>query len=106
MSKNRIDQEKRVVELMIRLYCRKKEKNVTLCPRCEELLRYAHARLDHCPFGEKESMQAVQHTLLQTRHAGTDETGDALFRSPDADLRSLGGNQASVGIDMVGSEND
>ena len=56
--------------------------------------------------GEKESMQAVQHTLLQTRHAGTDETGDALFRSPDADLRSLGGNQASVGIDMVGSEND
>jgi len=51
-------------------------------------------------------MQAVQHTLLQTRHAGTDETGDALFRSPDADLRSLGGNQASVGIDMVGSEND
>lgn len=107
MSKNRIDQEKRVVELMIRLYCRKKEKNVTLCPRCEELLHYAHARLDHCPFGgEKESMQAVQHTLLQTRHAGTDETGDALFRSPDADLRSLGGNQTSVGIDMVGSEND
>ena len=54
MSKNRIDQEKRVVELMIRLYCRKKEKNVTLCPQCEELLRYAHARLDRCPFGEKK----------------------------------------------------
>ena len=49
-------------------------------------------------------MQAVQHTLLQTRHAGTDETGDVLFRSPDADLRSLGGNQAFVGIDMVGSK--
>ena len=105
MSKNRIDQEKRVVELMIRLYCRKKEKNVTLCPRCEELLHYAHARLDRCPFGEKKKA-CKQHTLLQTRHAGTDETGDALFRSPDADLRSLGGNQASVGIDMVGSEND
>jgi len=104
LSKNRIDQEKRVVELMIRLYCRKKEKNVTLCPRCEELLHYAHGPLSLR--GEKESMQAVQHTLLQTRHAGTDETGDALFRSPDADLRSLGGNQASVGIDMVGSEND
>ena len=54
MSKNRIDQEKRVVELMIRLYCRKKEKNVTLCPQCEELLRYAHARLDRCPFGVKK----------------------------------------------------
>lgn len=106
MSKNRIDQEKRVVELMIRLYCRKKEKNVTLCPRCEELLHYAHARLDHCPFGEKRKHASSAHTLLQTRHAGTDETGDALFRSPDADLRSLGGNQAFVGIDMVGSEND
>ncbi|MCY6345883.1 nitrous oxide-stimulated promoter family protein [Bacteroides hominis] len=35
MSKNRIDQEKRVVELMIRLYCRKKEKNVTLCPNAK-----------------------------------------------------------------------
>ena len=31
-----------------------KEKNVTLCPRCEELLHYAHARLDRCPFGEKK----------------------------------------------------
>ena len=50
-KKPRITQEKRTVEIMIRLYCRKKEKNATLCPECEELLRYAHARLDHCPFG-------------------------------------------------------
>ncbi|MFR8835497.1 MULTISPECIES: nitrous oxide-stimulated promoter family protein [Bacteroides] len=55
MSKNRIDREKRIVELMIRLYCRKKEKNKYLCIQCEELLRYAHARLDHCPFGENKS---------------------------------------------------
>ena len=54
-KKTRITQEKRTVEIMIRLYCRKKEKNATLCPECEELLRYAHARLDHCPFGEKKS---------------------------------------------------
>ena len=54
-KKPRITQEKRTVEIMIRLYCRKKEKNATLCPKCEELLRYAHARLDHCPFGEKKS---------------------------------------------------
>lgn len=46
--------EKEVVELMIRLYCRKREKNATLCPSCEELLRYAHARLSHCPFGEQK----------------------------------------------------
>lgn len=54
-KKPRITQEKRTVESMIRLYCRKKEKNATLCPKCEELLRYAHARLDHCPFGEKKA---------------------------------------------------
>ena len=33
----------------------KKEKNAVLCPDCEELLRYAHTRLDRCPFGEKKS---------------------------------------------------
>lgn len=40
---------------MIRLYCRKKEKNGILCSGCQELLQYAHARLDRCPFGEKKS---------------------------------------------------
>ena len=55
MKKQRIAHEKRTVELMIRLYCQKKEQNTALCPDCEELLRYAHARLDHCPFGEKKS---------------------------------------------------
>lgn len=55
-KKDRIDREKRTVEIMIRLYCRKKEKNATLCPDCEELLRYAHARLDHCPFGNDKGI--------------------------------------------------
>lgn len=51
----RIEQEKQTVERMIRLYCRKKEGNKQLCPRCEKLLEYAHARLSRCPFGEKKS---------------------------------------------------
>lgn len=55
MGKQRIINEKRTVGLMIRLYCRRKEKNDVLCPDCEELLRYAHARLDRCPFGEKKN---------------------------------------------------
>lgn len=55
MKKQRIAKEKRIVELMIRLYCRKKEMNTTLCTDCEELLHYAHTRLDRCPFGEKKS---------------------------------------------------
>lgn len=55
MKKSRIEQEKKTVELMIRLYCRKKERNAVLCKECEELLRYAHTRLDRCPFGEQKN---------------------------------------------------
>ena len=47
----RIENEKRIVETMIRLYCRRKEGNKTLCPECEQLLEYAHQRLDRCKYG-------------------------------------------------------
>ena len=50
----RIEGEKRVVEQMIRLYCRRKEGNEVLCPRCQELLDYAHRRLDRCRYGEEK----------------------------------------------------
>lgn len=40
---------------MIRIYCRKKEKNRQLCPSCTELIEYAFQRLDHCPFGEAKT---------------------------------------------------
>lgn len=52
---SRIEQEKKTAEQMIRLYCRRKEGNKELCPRCRELLEYAHARLSRCPFGEEKS---------------------------------------------------
>lgn len=52
--KSKIEHEKQVVELMIRLYCRKKEKNETLCADCAALIEYAHARLDKCTFGEQK----------------------------------------------------
>lgn len=48
---NHIEKEKQTVGQMIRLYCRHKEGNRQLCPRCAELLRYACDRLDHCRFG-------------------------------------------------------
>ena len=51
---NRIKEEQRVVEQMIRLYCRKKEGNKELCPGCQELLQYAAARLERCKFGENK----------------------------------------------------
>ena len=51
---SRLTDEKRVVELMIRLYCRHKEGNETLCASCDELLRYAMTRLDHCRFADSK----------------------------------------------------
>lgn len=52
---SRIEEEKYVVELMIRLYCRYKEGNAELCESCKALLNYAHARLSKCPFGDGKS---------------------------------------------------
>ena len=89
MKVSRIAHEKKTVELMIRLYCRKKEKNKILCTDCEELLRYAHARLDRCPFGEKGCMQRVHGTLLQACPAQTNATGNAFFRTENVVLCTL-----------------
>ncbi|MBR4298010.1 MAG: nitrous oxide-stimulated promoter family protein [Bacteroidaceae bacterium] len=47
-----IDQEKRVVERMIRLYCRKYERNQSLCSACKALLDYAHQRLSRCRYDD------------------------------------------------------
>lgn len=48
--------EKRIVALMIRLYCRKKHgtKN-ELCPDCMALSEYAAQRSDKCPFMESKT---------------------------------------------------
>lgn len=54
MNKNQIEEEKEVVEVMIRLYCTHKERNVELCESCAELLEYAKNRLDRCPFADKK----------------------------------------------------
>lgn len=47
---DRIEEEKRTVEQMIRLYCRHKEGHCDLCPSCREVLVYAHERLSKCPY--------------------------------------------------------
>ena len=52
MNNTRIEEEKAVVEQMIRLYCRKCEGHDELCPSCKELLDYAHSRLSRCRYGE------------------------------------------------------
>ncbi len=50
------EREKKIVSLMIRLYCRKKHgvKN-GLCPECKALAEYAAQRSDKCPFMESKT---------------------------------------------------
>ena len=50
---DRLKEEKFVVELMIRMYCRHREGNASLCPDCAELMAYSIDRLEHCRFGER-----------------------------------------------------
>ena len=55
-TESKREREKRIVALMIRLYCRKKhgtKKN--LCSECETLLQYAVMRSDKCPFMETKT---------------------------------------------------
>lgn len=48
----KINDEKRIVMQMIHLYCSKREGNKQLCTACEQLLAYAHERLERCKFGD------------------------------------------------------
>ncbi|MBU5483211.1 nitrous oxide-stimulated promoter family protein [Clostridium sp. MSJ-11] len=52
----KIEKEKKVVKLMITLYCEKKHKyKEKLCNECEELLDYTHKKLTYCKFGEEKN---------------------------------------------------
>lgn len=51
----RIEEEKRTIEKIITLYCRKQEGNKEMCQACTELLEYARTRLEHCKFGNNKS---------------------------------------------------
>lgn len=54
-KKDRIFREKQIVTKMLIIYCRDMQHGECLCPKCKELLSYAHHRLDKCPFGENKS---------------------------------------------------
>lgn len=47
--------EKKVIEEMISLYCRKNHHTDELCDECKSLLDYAHLRIDRCPFMETKT---------------------------------------------------
>ena len=51
----RVEEEKRGIEVMVRFYCRHHHGGSQLCSDCQQLLTYAHRRLDRCRFGEQKS---------------------------------------------------
>ena len=54
--------EKKVVTLMIRLYCRKVHgTKAGLCPECKRLAEYACERSDKCPFMENKTFCSNCH---------------------------------------------
>ena len=53
---NKREYEKEVVSQMIGIYCRRKHHpQADLCEECSELLAYAKARSDNCPFMETKT---------------------------------------------------
>ena len=52
---SRVEEEKRGIEVMVRFYCRHHHGGSQLCSDCQQLLTYAHRRLDRCRFGEQKS---------------------------------------------------
>jgi len=52
----RIKREKKTIDAMMKLYCRKHHgTDGDLCPECRELHDYAMLRLSKCPFQENKS---------------------------------------------------
>ena len=63
------EKEKQVIQEMISLYCRKQHHGQSLCKECQTLCRYAHQRIDCCPFCcpfyQKESKTRVLWRQLE-----------------------------------------
>lgn len=50
------EREKQILSLMIHIYCQKVHKSENaLCSQCSELMEYAFARSDRCPFMESKT---------------------------------------------------
>ena len=57
IAMTRIEQEKKVVNQMIAIYCKRHHgsRKGALCDDCKALALYASSRLDHCPKGNDKS---------------------------------------------------
>ena len=67
----KIDKEKRILAVMIKIYCRKKHRSQELCEECRALLSYALNRLDHCRDGENKGFcnQCSSHCYNKVNQA-------------------------------------
>lgn len=54
-SKNRLEKERKIINTMIRMYCKNfHNPKSEFCEDCLELFEYASKRLDYCQFGENK----------------------------------------------------
>lgn len=87
MNQNNIaakrEQEKRIVSLMIRTYCRGHHgTRQGLCPECQTLQEYALLRADRCPFIETKTFCSnCRVHCYKARHAGKNPCCYAVFRT-------------------------
>lgn len=54
-NRTRTARERNTIRFMIGIYCRGHHRQNALCPDCQELLDYAIARLEACPFQERKT---------------------------------------------------
>ncbi len=50
-----VEKEKQVAKLMIKIFCKKKHKQIELCKGCKELLNYVQIRAEKCPYKETKT---------------------------------------------------
>lgn len=55
VENKRLSKQKNDIEVMIKLYCKKKHgRKHGLCDECKELFNYAVMRIERCKFGDKK----------------------------------------------------
>lgn len=50
------DEEKKIISLMVKIYCNKKHKSDNnLCDECRNIEKYAHKKIDECPYMKEKT---------------------------------------------------
>lgn len=66
---DKINREKLIVKEMIKIYCKKEHKGISLCPSCTSLLNYSFSKIDNCPKMETKTFcsKCSIHCYSKTR---------------------------------------